>query len=385
MKIVYCTDSLNHLGGIQRVTTVKASALAGITGNQVYIVTAEGNGKSIFPLDSQVRVIDLGVRYYSDDWKSKWGLIKSTYTKRKEHKNKLKKVLNEIKADIIISTGTSDKFFLPSISPQESIVIRELHFCTRYRHLHAKGWFEICKAYIGDILDYKIKMKQYDQIYLLTEEDRQWWNNKKVSVMPNPNSFVPSGVSSGKSKKVIAVGRYSAPKRFDNLLLIWKKIIHQFPDWKLEIWGEGEERKKLENMIEKLGIEDSAFLRGYTSDIEKYLLESSVFVLTSDYEGFPLVVLESMVCGLVPVCFACQTGPRDIITDGEDGFLIPMNNIDLFAEKLAFLMSNEGSRMEMMQKAIKRANDFTPDKIAQSWMSEFERLKSLKKDNDRTC
>ncbi|MDU1891037.1 MAG: glycosyltransferase family 4 protein [Dysgonomonas sp.] len=378
MKIVYCTDSLNNLGGIQRVTTVKASALANIEGNEVYIVTAEGQGKSIFPLDDRVRIIDLNVRYYYDDWKSKWALLKSTYTKRKEHKKKLKKVLNEIRPDVVISTGTSDKFFLSSIVPKESIVIREMHFCTKYRHLHAKGHFEVLKAYIGDILDYKIAMKGYDQIYLLTKEDMQWWKtNKKVSFMPNPNSFTPKGIASGKSKKVIAVGRYFAPKRFDNLLLIWSKITHQFPDWSLEIWGEGEERKTLENLIEKLGINETAFLKGYSSNIEEHLLASSIFVLTSDFEGFPLVVLESMVCGLVPVCFACQTGPRDILTDNEDGFLIPVNDLDLFAEKLALLMSNDDVRMAMARKAVKRADDFTPEKIAQRWMNEFERLKKV--------
>jgi glycosyltransferase involved in cell wall biosynthesis len=378
MKIVYCTDSLNHLGGIQRVTTVKASALASIAGNEVYIVTAEGGGKSIFPLDDRVKIINLDVRYYVDDWKSKWSLIKSTNKKRKEHKRKLKKVLAEISADVIISTGTSDKFFLPSIAPQKSIVIREIHFCTKYRHFHAQGWFDTLKAHIGDIIDYKIKVKEYDQLYLLTEEDRQWWKgNRKVSVMPNPNSFVPQKRAPSKSKKVIAVGRYSAPKRFDNLLLIWSKIAHRFPDWSLEIWGEGVERRKLEDLIKKLGIEKSAFLKGYTSNIEEHLSASSIFALTSDYEGFPLVVLESMVCGLVPVCFACQTGPTDIITNEENGFLIPLKELDHFAEKLAFLIENDKRRTEMARNAMKRAEDFTPDKIAQRWMSEFERLKNV--------
>lgn len=378
MKIVYCTDSLNHLGGIQRVTTVKASALADIAGNEVYIITAEGEGKSIFPLSKRVKIIDLDVRYYSDDWKSRWILIKSTIEKRKKHKKKLKNALAEIRPDIIISTGTSDKFFLPSISPKGSVIIREFHFCTRYRHLHADSRFEALKAHMGDFIDYKMKMKGYDQIYLLTEEDRQWWkNDKKISVMPNPNSFVPQKNVSGEAKKVIAVGRYSAPKRFDNLLSIWSKVTHQFPDWKLEIWGEGGERQKLENLIKELGIEETAFLKGYTSDVEEHLSTSSIFALTSDYEGFPLVVLEAMVCGLVPVCFACQTGPRDIISDGENGFLIPVGNLDLFAEKLVFLMKNEQVRTKMSQKAIKRADDFTPDKIAQRWMNEFKRLKTI--------
>ena len=381
MKIVYCTDSVNHLGGIQRVTTVKASALAAIAGNEVYIVTAEGRGKSIFPLDSRVKTIDLDVRYYDDGWKSKWHLIRSTITKRREHKKKLRKLLGALAPDVVISTGTSEKFFLPAIAPKGSTVIREIHSCTRYRLLHARGWFDTLAAHAGDFLDFKINMKRYDRVYLLTEEDRQGWKNReKVSVMPNPNSFVPDQSTSGKAKKVIAVGRYTRPKRFDRLLSIWHQVAARFPDWSLEIWGEGEEREKLEKQIEQLGLKETAFLKGYTSDIQKQLSNASVFALTSDFEGFGLVIIESMSHGVVPVSFACPTGPKDIITDGEDGFLVPVDNPDLFAGKLALLMDNEDIRIRMAHKAVQRADDFTPERIARRWINEFESLRPTAKD-----
>lgn len=379
MKIVYCTDSLNHLGGIQRVTAVKASALANIEGNEVYVVTAEGQGKSIFPLDKRLKIIDLDVRYYDDDWKSEWVFIKSTIKKRREHKKKLKNLLDELQPDIVVSTGTSDKLFLSSITPKRSVVIREIHSCSSYRHFHTRNIFDVLKAHLSDILDYKIAARGYDQIYLLTEKDKEWWkNNKKVGVMPNPNSIAPQQTVSGESKKVIAVGRYFFEKRFDNLLLIWSKVSKRFPDWSLEIWGEGGERKNLENIIEQLGIKETAFLKGFSSNIEEPLLTSSIFTSTSDFEGFGLALIEAMICGLVPISFDCPTGPRDIITDGKDGFLIPMNDLDGFAEKLSLLMENEQLRIEMGQKAIQRARDFTADKIALRWMEEFKRLKEKK-------
>ncbi|MDU1892697.1 MAG: glycosyltransferase family 4 protein [Dysgonomonas sp.] len=381
MKIVYCADNLNNLGGIERVTTIKASALAAIPGNEVYIITVEGGGLSLFPLAPKVKMIHLDVPYYSIDWSTKWNLIKGMIAKRKEHKKKLKKVLNDIKADVVISTGSFDKFFLTSIIPKGSIVIREIHFCRQYRHFHNKGWLETLTSSIGEFIDYKIKIKGYDQIYLLTEEDRlSWKNNSKVSVMPNPNSFTPLKAVPEKSKKVIAVGRYTIAKRFDNLLIIWDKITRQFPEWHLEIWGEGDERKKLENLIKKLSIEKTTSLKGYTSNIEEHLSTGSLLAFTSDYEGFGMVLIEAMAFGLPCVAFDCPHGPKDIITDGKDGFLIPPNNLDLFAEKLAFLMKNDQSRAEMAQNAIKRVDDYVPDKIARRWMDEFKRLKYTKQE-----
>ncbi len=196
--------------------------------------------------------------------------------------------------------------------------------------------------------------------------------------MPNPNSFIPAPLSPERSKKVIAAGRYSSPKRFDNLLRIWSLVAPRFPDWRLEIWGEGELRKELEELIERLDIGGSAFLKGYTADLEMPLSNAAIFALTSDHEGFPLVLLEAMSCGVVPVCFACRTGPRDIITDGENGFLIPPGNLDLFAERLMFLMEHDDQRRAMAQKATARAADFTPEKIARRWMEQFELLRRAK-------
>jgi glycosyltransferase involved in cell wall biosynthesis len=388
MKIAYCTDSLNHLGGIQRVTTVKASALAAIPGNEIHILTAEGEGKSIFPLDPRVKVTDLDVRYYSDDWRSTWHLIVGTISRRRTHRARLRKALAEIAPDVVVSTGTSDKFFLPCIAPRETVVVREIHFFSRYRRLFAHGLLGRLRAILGDIVDYKITIRRYDRLYLLTAEDRLLWrNDPRVGVMPNPNSFTPRPVpTSGREKKVISVGRYSSQKRFDNLLRIWSRIANRFPDWRLEIWGEGELHGELTALTETLGIGRSASLMGATDNVERELSTAAIFALTSDLEGFPLVIVEAMSCGVVPVSFACPTGPSDIITDGEDGFLIPPGDLDLFAGRLAWLMSQGSERERMARAARRRAEDFTPDKIARRWMDEFEWLaheKNLKKPNSK--
>ena len=117
MRIAYCLNSIRYLGGIQRVTIVKANALADISDNEVYIIVSDNReGRIVHPLSPKVHLIDLAVNYYQDDWKSKWHVLKGIVVKRRKHKKKLAKVLHEINPDIVISVGQSEKNMIPAIS-----------------------------------------------------------------------------------------------------------------------------------------------------------------------------------------------------------------------------------------------------------------------------
>ena len=131
MKIVYCLNSIRYLGGIQRVTVVKANALADLENNEVYIVVTDNkNGIITEPLSSKVHLIDLDINYYEDDYKSRWNVLKGIFIKRREHKKRLASVLNEIQPDIVISVGQSEKNMIPSIKGQWK-TIREFHYTNR--------------------------------------------------------------------------------------------------------------------------------------------------------------------------------------------------------------------------------------------------------------
>lgn len=143
MKIVYCTDSICYAGGIQRITVTKANALAHIEGNEVWIIVTDNKQKPVLPIDEKVHLIDLDVNYFEDDWKSKWHVLKGIFIKRKEHKKRLQVALNEIRPDIVISTGTSEKNFLPGISiNSKPKFIREIHSNKKYRILSATNTFQ---------------------------------------------------------------------------------------------------------------------------------------------------------------------------------------------------------------------------------------------------
>ena len=154
MKIVYCTDSICYAGGIQRITIAKANALAQIEGNEVWIIVTDNKQKPVLPIDTKVHIINLYINYFEDDWKSKYHILKGILIKRKQHKKKLENVLNQINPDIVISTGTSEKNFLPKIKVNSTPrFIREIHNTKNYRMLAATNLFEKILAILGDLFD----------------------------------------------------------------------------------------------------------------------------------------------------------------------------------------------------------------------------------------
>ena len=378
MKIVYCTDSVCHAGGIQRITIAKANALADIEGNEVWIVVTDNKRpKPVLPISGKVHLVDLDVNYFEDDWKSRLHMLKGIFVKRREHKRKLQQFLNTISPDIVISTGTSEKNFVPRMKVASNpSFIREIHCTSNYRQLVANGWFEKFSAWAGDIIDYHYYIREYDKIVVLTDEDKQlhWKKNDKVEVIPNPLTTEHNKRSTLKSKTVITAGRLTAQKNFSSLISAWKIVNKSHPDWKLEIWGEGNLRNELRQQIENLQLKDSANLMGYTDDIISKFADASIFVCTSQFEGFGLVIVEAMSCGLPVVSYSCPCGPKDIITDGTDGFLVSIGDEQKMAERINYLIEHLDSRLKMGQEALDKSKQYSTDVITSKWMELFDSI-----------
>lgn len=377
MKIVYCTDSICYAGGIQRITIAKANALSQIEGNEVWIIVTDNKQKPVLPIDNKVHIIDLNINYFEDDWKSKFHILKGILIKRKQHQKKLKNVLNQINPDIVISTGTSEKNFLPKIKVNSTPrFIREIHCTKNYRMLAATNLFEKTLAILGDLFDYSLFIKKYDKIVVLTDEDKNtnWKNNPNITVIPNPLTSPCKEQSTLKEKKVIAVGRLEYQKNFHSLIKAWSHVAKKHPDWKLEIWGEGSKRVELENLIVRLNLKKHVFLKGYTYDIQQQMLNASIFALSSIFEGFGLVIVEAMSCGLPVVSYACPCGPKDIITEGEDGILVQVNDESTLTNKMNLLIENENLRKQMSQNALEKSKSYNTNVIISQWIKLFNSL-----------
>lgn len=383
MKIAYCIDTITALGGIERVTIAKANALANVENNTVYLVVTSNQGIPVLPVNPKIKIIDLKVNYFEDFGKSPFQIYWILYQKRKEHKKKLTLFIKEKQPDILISTNNSEKHFIKSLSiSHHTVIIRELHFCTHYRLIEATTLFQKFLALIGHLFDYHWNMKNIDQTVLLTNEDKElhWKGKNKVNVIPNPIIFQsPYPPSTTKEKRVIAAGRLVYQKNFSSLIRAWKQVAEKHPDWILEIYGEGGLQTELESLIIKLNLKKHVILKGKTTDIFKVMSNSSIYVLSSIYEGLPLVIIEAMSCGLPVISYTCPCGPKDVIEDEKDGFLVNVNDEIELAKKINILIENEKLRKQMSDAAIIKANKYNIDNITSKWMKLFTKLKYAKK------
>ncbi len=201
-----------------------------------------------------------------------------------------------------------------------------------------------------------------------------WENNPKAIVMPNPVTFSSPRQSPLTEKELISIGRLSTQKNFSSLIRICAVVFKKHPDWHLTIWGDGSERNHLENLIDTLGLNSNVFLPGSTNNVSEKLLESSIFVLSSDFEGFGIAIVEAEECGLPIVSYSCPSGPKDIITDGKNGFLIPPGDEDMFAQRICRLIEVKELRCAMGNEAKLNASKYSIKKIINSWCEVFENL-----------
>lgn len=380
MKIVYCVNSIRYLGGIQRVTVVKANALAEIPGNEVYVVVTDNKaGPEIHKLSPKVHLIDLDINYYNrNQERSMLTNLIVGVAKGIPHKKALSRVLRQINPDVVISVGMSEKFMLTSMRNRTWKIIREFHSEKNYRSKHAYSMFKKIQGKLSDFYEFHYADKKYDRIVVLTDEDKetnwQGWDN--VSVVPNPVSFKCDTPSSLTEKSVISMGRLEHVKNFSSLISAFKIVAKKHPDWILKLFGDGSLRESLQNQINESGLQNNVFLMGFSNDMESALRQSSIFAFSSLVEGFALVIVEAMECGVPAVSYQCPCGPKDIITDGKDGFLVPVNDEQMLAERICSLIENEDLRRKMASEARLRAQYYHVESIAQRWMKLFEEVVS---------
>ena len=199
-------------------------------------------------------------------------------------------------------------------------------------------------------------------------------NNDHTEVVCIPNFLEHFPVDPGKTgreKTVLAVGRLNAVKRFELLIRLFASLHGQFPDWRLRIVGEGEERPGLEAAIRSLGAEDYVTLTGKKDGpgVEEEMLRASVYAMTSSSEGFPFVLLEAQSCGLPVVAFDVRVGPGFVVRDSVNGFLAPEQEGEVFCQRLATLMREAPLRHTMAEAARQRAAEFSREKVGKLWFS----------------
>ena len=376
-KIVYCVPALYMPGGVERVLTSKVNYFAEMYGYDITVILTEGKNKQLFyNLSDKVQVINLDLNF-EELWSCSFLRKIFIYLKKQRHyKNKLSSELMRIRPDITISLLRREINFIKSI-PDGSKKIGELHVNrANYRN------FEVNEANFIKNIFAKLWMKnlvrhlrELDKFVVLTEEDKCHWNELlNVVAIPNPLPFQMDKLSPLTSKRIVAVGRYVYQKGFDLLLQAWSIVEKHRADWDLAIYGQGD-REPYEKQIDDLKIDRKrCHLYGPTNDIRREYLNSSIFAFSSRFEGFGMVLVEAMSCGLPVVSFDCPCGPKDIVTNGVDGFLVPNGNVGQFAEQLLRLMEHPEEMSYFSKKAHERSKYFCLDNISLRWKELFDTL-----------
>ena len=195
--------------------------------------------------------------------------------------------------------------------------------------------------------------------------------NENIQVIGNPIRKIEVGKASIKKENIIlTVGRLISTKHHDNLIKIFARINN--PEWKLVIVGDDAIKQKnkisLQKLIEELNLEGQVVLAGSRNDVDSFYQKSKIFAFTSSSEGFPNVLGEAMSAGLPVVAYDCMAGPSEMISNGENGFLIPLFDDELFTDKLQELVNNEHLRKEITVKAKVSIAKFSPDKVGNQFL-----------------
>lgn len=373
MKLIYCTHSTYNPGGMERVLLNKVTYLSQLPGWEVSVVTTDQNQRPPFyPFPEKVRMTDLGINYSEDNGKGAWKKITGYLRKRKEHKRKLTALLLKEKPDIVVSLYPSESSFIPDIKDGSKKVL-ELHYCKFFRLQYGRrgllGWIDKLRTRQDEQI-----VRRFDKFVVLTNEDKGYWENlPNIEVIPNAAMHVSDAYSDVMNKRVIAVGRLDYQKGFDRLIQAWELVQHtgKFTDWKLDIFGQGEWREMLQQMIDKAGLQDSLQIHQPTKQIGEEYVKSDLLVMSSNYEGFPMVMIEAMACGLPVVSFDYKCGPKDIIQPGINGLLVPNGDIQALAYAMMVMMSDEAYRKMLSQNVRKVVDTYSEQAVMSQWIRLF--------------
>ena len=371
MKLLYVENSLSIHGGVERVLTDKLNWLVEEGNCEVSLITAnQGDHPIVFPLNPKVQCHDLGIMFHQVYRYKGWRRYRLMFQLHKLFRQRMAEIVSVFSPDIIVCTRLD---IVPDVIKirQNIPVVYESHSSFSSYKYEKYTW-----AQILHIRYCHRSLKKAQMIVALTEGDALEWKNvtQNVCVIPNIVHLNETNhYSDCHSKSVIFVGRYSFQKDIKSLLRIWKMVHQRHQDWVLHLFGDyGDQQVAIKQEIERMGA--NVVMHQPTTSIDEKYLKSSMLLMTSRFEPFGLVLPEAMSYGLPVIAFDCPYGPADIISDGEDGFLIKNRDINDYVEKVCLLMENEDMRIKMGQAGVLSSQRFKASTIMPQWIQLFCQL-----------
>ena len=369
MKLIYVVRTLHPIGGIERTLTDKANWMVSHGHEVLFVTYKQGEDKVSFPLNSRIRLVDMRCSIYSLFKFPIYTRIFKYFILSKIFQKRFREVLDAFVPDVIsVAIPNAEDFLWEVVKVAHNIkVVVESHMAYDYLSYGRSRTDFFLYLFHSPIK----AIRNSDSLIVLTEGDADSWKRvgmTKITVVPNPVPFYVDNVGNvvKEKRRIIAIGRLVSQKRFDRMIDAFALIANNFPDWYIDIFGEGELRSALEQRVKDYGLSDRIFIYNFTNDIKSELLRSQFFILSSDYEGFGLVIVEAMACGIPVVATDCPYGPSEIIEDGVTGLLSKMDVLDL-ASKIEWMIVHESERKEMGIKSHKAVARYKKDNIMEEW------------------
>ncbi|MPW17418.1 glycosyltransferase [Paraburkholderia sp. CNPSo 3157] len=368
MKIVMFIYSM-QCGGAERVTANLANEWSA-HGWEVSVVSIASAKDDFYPLNAGIRRISLNLSGASRSFST-------SVTSNLQRLMALRRLLRELSPDVVVGVMTTASVL--AILARLGLPCRVI--ATEHTHPPRLPlnvlWRNLRRC----------TFRFSDCVVALTTDSKRWLeehcNCANVKVIPPPFTWPiartepvvpPESVISAKRKVLLAAGRLSKEKGFDVLIAAFASIARPLSQWDLVIVGEGSDRSALENQIESLGLEGRIFLAGRVGNVSDWYERADLFVLSSRYEGLPMTLVEAMASGCAAVSYDCDTGPRDIITHGDNGLLVrSVGDPDELADALNALMSRDHVREQMASRATAVAETFSGSRTMALWRQILEK------------
>ncbi|MFE6764662.1 glycosyltransferase family 4 protein [Streptomyces sp. NPDC057689] len=281
--------------------------------------------------------------------------------------------LASLDADVVVGTRPGLNVHLALQAPARTVRVGQEHLTLDHHPPRLRN--ALRRAY-----------PRLDAVTPVTEADTAVYRRKmrlpgvRLQALPNSVPAPALAPSDGRGRIVVAAGRLARLKRFDMLIEAFAPVAAAYPDWTLRIYGRGEERERLRALIDRLGLYNNVFLMGAVAPMEAEWVKGSIGAVTSDYESFGMTIVEAMRCGLPVVSTDCAYGPGEIITDGEDGRLVPVGNREALSGALLELVGDDELRRRMAHNALENSRRYGPALIMAQAELLFEELLAARRD-----
>lgn len=354
MIICIIADQIYKSGGIERVLSHRVHHWLN-EGYKVHLITSENDrNESYFPYDSSMIHHDiLGGFDKSVSLFSPSNLISAS-----KYFFKLKKRIDNIKPDAIIMTNYNYDYYLLPLIAKGTYSIKEYH-----------SSFSKDNNLIGMLKDYYAKF--YQAHVFLSQEEADLASISNSVVIPNPIATIddcPNQLSE-RQKIILTAGRIVNIKGYERLIESWAQIAKKYPDWRLEIYGDGESSyvKSLELLIDQKNVSTNTAIYPSTPHITKKMLNSRIYTMSSLTECFPMVLLEAMQSKMAILAFDCPTGPRNIIENYKSGILVKNNDIDTFSESLENLINDKQFAQKIADNGFVESKKYNINTVMKKW------------------